>query len=184
MRLLRDIADVLTFMVLILGLLFALLFFGVRFVGITPYGVTSNSMAPMYPEGSVIYVGETVPEEIQKGEVLTFYMTEGGIASHQVCENDVENQFFRTQGINNHDEKGNILQDAEPVPYDKVIGKVLFGIPYLGWAHEELTTPPGLYYAIGSIALVIILNCAVSILEAVTNRKHEKQEEKERERKR
>lgn len=179
MRLLRDIADVLTFMLLILGLLFALLFFGVRFVGITPYGVMSNSMAPMYPEGSVVYVGETVLEEIKVGEVLTFYMVEGVVASHQVCENDVENQLFRTQGINNHDENGNILQDAEPVPYDKVIGKVLFGIPYLGMLHEYLTTPPGLYYAVGSIAFVIVLNCVVSILEAITNRKFKKQEANE-----
>lgn len=179
MRILRDIADLLTFVLLILGILFAILFFGVRLVGITPYGVTSNSMAPLYPQGSVIYVKETEPTEIQEGDVLTFYMTEHIVASHQVCENDTENQWFRTQGINNHDEKGNILQDAEPVTYDSVIGKVLFGIPYLGFLHEYLTTPPGLYYAIGSIAFVIILNGAVSILEAIANRKYKRQEAKE-----
>lgn len=176
MRILRDVADVLTFVLLILGMLFAVAFFGVRVIGITPYCVSSNSMAPLYPQNTVIYVGQVELEEIQVGDVLTFHMTDGIVASHQVYENDVEKRLFRTQGINNHDENGNILQDAEPVPYERVIGKVIFGIPYLGLVHEYLTTPPGLYYALASIAFVIVLNGAVSVLEAVKNKREKTQE--------
>lgn len=177
MRVLRLISDILTYTVLIAGLLFGILFFGVRLFHITPYGVTSNSMAPLYPQGSVIFVGKTEPEKIQVDDVLTFYLSDGVVASHQVFENNVEEQYLRTQGINNHDENGNIIQDANPVPYENVIGKVLFGVPYLGWIHKYITTPPGLYYAIGSIALVIIINCAVSALETIKEKK-EKEEEK------
>lgn len=170
MRIVQDIVDVFTLVLIILGILFAGLFFGVRLFGITPYNVTSNSMAPLYPQGSVIYVAVTEPEQMKEGEVITFTMGENLVASHQVYENDVTNQQIRTQGINNHDENGNILQDAEPVPYANVLGKVVFGIPFLGIIHEFLTTPPGLYYAIGMLAFAVLLNCVVS-MAAGANRK-------------
>lgn len=94
-------------------------FGGVRLFGLTPYMVTSGSMEPEYPVGSLIYVKEVPPEQIDVGDVITFRLTDGQtVATHQVYEADRAQEEFRTQGINNRDSEGNILHDAEPVKTD------------------------------------------------------------------
>ena len=67
------------------------------------------------------------------------------IATHQVYEIDRQNQEFKTQGINNKDEKGSIIHDAEPVKFSSLIGKPVFCIPYLGYIVSLIKEPPGIY---------------------------------------
>ena len=105
--------------VLIVLILLLAAFGGVRLAGLTPYMVTSGSMEPEYPVGSLIYVKDVPPEEIVEGDVITFRLTDGRtVATHQVYEVDREQEQFRTQGINNRDSEGNILHDAEPGYYE------------------------------------------------------------------
>lgn len=107
-------------------------FGGVRLFGLTPYMVTSGSMEPEYPVGSLIFVKEVPPEQIDVGDVITFRLTDGQtVATHQVYEADRAQEEFRTQGINNRDSEGNILHDAEPVKYTSVLGCPVTVIPYL-----------------------------------------------------
>lgn len=132
-------------------------FGGVRLFGLTPYMVTSGSMEPEYPVGSLIYVKEVPPEQIDVGDVITFRLTDGQtVATHQVYEADRAQEEFRTQGINNRDSEGNILHDAEPVKYTSVLGCPVTVIPYLGYyidGTDSFTVPeeaedgeaPGLY---------------------------------------
>ncbi len=109
-------------------------FGGVRLFGLTPYMVTSGSMEPEYPVGSLIYVKEVPPEQIDVGDVITFRLTDGQtVATHQVYEADRAQEEFRTQGINNRDSEENILHDAEPVKYTSVLGCPVTVIPYLGY---------------------------------------------------
>lgn len=109
-------------------------FGGVRLFGLTPYMVTSGSMEPEYPVGSLIFVKEVPPEQIDVGDVITFRLTDGQtVATHQVYEADRAQEEFRTQGINNRDSEGNILHDAEPVKYTSVLGCPVTVIPYLGY---------------------------------------------------
>lgn len=126
-----------------------------KFIGLQPYVVTSGSMEPKYPVGSLIYVEKVEAEEISVGDAITFYLqgTET-IATHQVYEIDRQQRQFRTQGINNRDQQGNILQDALPVDYDSVIGRAIFCIPYLGTVNRFCTTAPGSYVLIGLAFLV------------------------------
>ena len=115
--------------------------------GIKTFVVTSGSMEPMYPVGSLIYVKKVAPETIHVGEAITFYMDKDGtVATHQVYEIEQSKKQFRTQGINNRDEKGNILQDALPVLYDNLIGKPIWCIPRLGNLKRFCTTAPGCYW--------------------------------------
>lgn len=100
-------------------------FGGVRLFGLTPYMVTSGSMEPEYPVGSLIFVKEVPPEQIDVGDVITFRLTDGQtVATHQVYEADRAQEEFRTQGINNRDSEGNILHDAEPVKYSQLPEKL------------------------------------------------------------
>lgn len=122
-------------------------------LGYKAYVVTSGSMEPMYPVGSLILVKAVPAEEIAVGDVITFYMKNTDIvATHQVYEMDREQKVFFTQGINNRDSKGNILHDAAPVGFDFLIGKPVACIPYLGSVSRFCTAAPNNYILLGLAA--------------------------------
>ena len=137
-------------------------FGGVRLFGLTPYMVTSGSMEPEYPVGSLIYVKEVPPEQIDVGDVITFRLTDGQtVATHQVYEADRAQEEFRTQGINNRDSEGNILHDAEPVKYTSVLGCPVTVIPYLGYVNRFCTTAPGVYILIGGAVAILVISLLI-----------------------
>ncbi len=154
--------NVISGLILIVLLVLLAVFGGVRLLGLTPYMVTSGSMEPEYPVGSLIYVKERPAAEIEPGDVITFYLEDGRtVATHQVYEADREAEEFRTQGINNRDSEGNILHDAEPVKYSSVIGCPVAVIPYLGYINRFCTTAPGVYILIGIAAAVLIVSVII-----------------------
>ena len=133
-----------------------LAFAATRLFGVQPYVVASGSMEPEYPTGSLIYVREVPAEQIQTGQAITFVIPDTELtATHQVREIDRVNRQFYTQGINNRDEQGTILPDAEPVPFDCLIGVPVACIPVLGVINRFCTTAPGLYLLLGSLVLVV-----------------------------
>lgn len=66
--------------------LFAVLLIGVRLFGVQVYSVISGSMEPEYPVGSLIYVKEVKPSEVQVGDVITFVLSNKTPATHRVIE--------------------------------------------------------------------------------------------------
>lgn len=137
---------------------FVLLFALPALFGIKPYVVTSGSMEPKFKVGSIAYVKKTKEADIKVGDTITFYMKNSNIvATHEVYEVDKKNLLFRTQGINNKDDNGNVIHDANPVLYKDVIGKAIFCIPYLGIIYEFVLKSPGLYIILGiTIGAVLI----------------------------
>lgn len=159
MKTLMTIWNVLATALLVLALLLVIAFAGLRLVGLTPYVVTSGSMEPLYPVGSIVYVQEAAPEEVQPGDSITFHLSSGSIATHQVWQVDAQERTFRTQGINNLDGNGEIIHDAAPVPFDDLIGKPVLCVPGLGCVYELLQKPAGM--------CVVALVVALAILSAV-----------------
>lgn len=132
-----------------------------KILGLKTYVVTSGSMIPKYPIGSMIYVKNTNIETIKVGDAITFYVDGSNIvATHEVYKID-KNKFY-TQGINNLDETGNIIHDALPVSQNNIIGKPIFCIPYIGYINRFVTTSPGLYIM---IAFTILMVCALLAFE-------------------
>jgi len=115
-------------------------------------------MEPLYPTGSLIYVKDVDPNVIKEKDAITFYMGNTNVvATHQVYEINKENNYFRTQGINNKDDKGNIIHDAQPVAFSSLIGKPILCIKYLGYINRLIATPPGIYiFLIFTIFIVLI----------------------------
>lgn len=154
--------NIFTTILLVAAALLAAAFLLPRVFGIQLYMVTSGSMEPEYPVGSLIYVQKVEPEEIQVGDVITFIMpgSDDTAATHQVREIDSANEQVYTQGINNRDQDGNILPDAAPVPYRSIIGKPMLCVPVLGHVNRFCTTSPGMFVILGVLVAVI----GVSIL--------------------
>ena len=141
--------------------LFAVLLIGVRLFGVQVYSVISGSMEPEYPVGSLIYVKEVKPSEVQVGDVITFVLSNKTPATHRVIAIDKDNQLFYTQGDANYqinDETGEkVYMEDPPVHFNYLIGKPVFKIPVLGYIAYYIQHPPGMYIAIAAGAILLIL---------------------------
>lgn len=148
-------------MLVCVAMLFAFAISGVRLFGIQIYGVLTGSMEPAYPTGSLIYVKEVEPTELQVRDVITFNMS-GTTATHRIIEivQDDGTLRFRTKGDANDE------PDASLVSAYNVIGKVVLGVPKMGYVAQWVQSPPGLYIAIGVCVLLIVF---VFVTDDMTN---------------
>lgn len=141
--------------------LFAVLLIGVRLFGVQVYSVISGSMEPEYPVGSLIYVKEVKPSEVQVGDVITFVLSNKTPATHRVIAIDKDNQLFYTQGDANYqinEETGEkVYMEDPPVHFNYLIGKPVFKIPVLGYIAYYIQHPPGMYISIAAGAILLIL---------------------------
>ena len=151
----RRFLTILSDVVIALLLVFVIAFAGVRLAGLTPYAVLSGSMEPELPVGSLIYVREVDPATIEVGDAVTFVNDSGQVVTHQAFEVDEATLEIGTQGINNRSTDGEILHDAEPVSFDRVLGVPVACVPYLGYVNAWVTSAPGILVII-ALAIAII----------------------------
>jgi len=118
--------------------------------------VKSGSMEPHIKTGSVVFVSPR--KEYNIGDVITFAgrgNTESS-TTHRIA--DIEdangNKSFITKGDANN------ANDTNTVSSENVIGKVLFSVPYFGYAVAAAKQPLG-------FALLIIVPAALIIIEEV-----------------
>lgn len=153
---LKKIWNTVTTLAVILVVILAILLVGVRLAGFDVFSVLSGSMEPTYHVGSLIYVKETNPEDLQPGDTITFMVNETTVVTHRIAgvvpdETDPDTLWFRTKGDANESE------DTALVHCRNVIGKAVFSIPYLGFVASYIQQPPGLYVALGCSAVLLIL---------------------------
>lgn len=155
----KRILNLFTYAFLSIEIILVILFTLPNIFSIKTYVVTSGSMEPKLPVGSLIYVKKVDSNTLTKDDAITFYMENSKIvATHKIYDINTKDNTFITYGINNKDEKGNIIKDVNPVTKDRVIGKVIFCIPYLGYINMYLTTKPGIYIVLIVTILVIGLS--------------------------
>ncbi|MFV0525614.1 MAG: signal peptidase I [Acidimicrobiales bacterium] len=102
-----------------------------RAAGATPYTITTGSMAPAYPPGTLIVVRPVAPLEVSVGDVITVQLESGRetlvthrvVGVHQSLDGRVR---FQTQG------DANGTPDAELRLPVQLRGKVWYAIPAIG----------------------------------------------------
>ncbi len=99
--------------------------------------VLTGSMEPVLPVGSVVYIQKQIAYD--KGSIITFQNTEGKNVTHRIADIAFTDKgtVYRTKGDANQKE------DASVVPSDKVTGKVIFSLPYVGNIIHFLNQPQG-----------------------------------------
>lgn len=132
-----------------------------KMFGCEVYAVVSGSMEPAIPVGSIVYVKDAEPQEIQAEDVIAFY---GGpesqtIITHRVVENQVIMGSFITKGDANEE------KDMNPIDYEQFLGKVSFSIPGLGMIAQLLTSPSGKIGAAAMIVLAAVLHVLADVIE-------------------
>ena len=158
-KVINTVSTILVTLVVIL----ALLLVAPRFFGIDTYVVISGSMEPEFKTGGLIYTTKKVdPANIEIGDAITFKMSESTIATHRVIDIVDDNGVpkFQTKG------DANEAPDANLVPYENVIGRALFDIPYLGLVANYIQNPPGLYFAAaGGVILILLVFMSDMLIE-------------------
>ena len=134
----------------------ALLLVGVRLFGLQVFMVLSGSMEPTFETGSLIYVKEVDPYELQPRDVITYMLDEDTVATHRIVgivvdEEDPTVIRFRTKG------DANDAEDAMLVHYKNVLGTPVFTIPKLGYVSNYIQNPPGTYITISGAAVLLLL---------------------------
>jgi len=151
-RLMKILGNILftLFMIIMIGLIFITA--QSRFTGMEPslfshrlYIVDSGSMSPTINIDSMIVVKEFAPQQIKEGDIITYYGSNNSVkVTHRVMEVQGQGQSFITKG------DANETNDPMPLEGQRVIGKVVFTIPFIGMMFRFLSTIQGII----SLALV------------------------------
>ena len=123
--------------------------------GYSMYIVQTPSMAPTIIPGDLVIVKNTNPEDIKKGDIITFKGAEQGyLFTHRVYDvkkyNNIE---FVTKG------DGNETVDPSIASSNQVVGKLSFTIPYIGYVitYMQDNWPLILMLIIGITILIMLL---------------------------
>jgi signal peptidase len=109
--------------------------------------VLSGSMEPSISTGDVVVVGDASPNSIEERDVITYRRSGADTpTTHRVVEITEQGgePAFVTKG------DANDQPDPSPVPASRLIGVVVFTIPYIGYVVEFVNT------TMGFVALVVV----------------------------
>lgn len=112
--------------------------------------VLTGSMEPALPIGSMVYVAQANPAQLQEGDIVVFKRG-GETITHRVVSNHTTEGELITKGDANED------VDLAPVAYSSVQGKVAFDAPWLGDILSAVSTTVGKIYLIGAAACGVML---------------------------
>ncbi|MBD5515734.1 MAG: signal peptidase I [Lachnospiraceae bacterium] len=128
-----------------------------RLSGYEIYEIVSGSMEPEIPVGSVIYVKNVQPEDIEEEDVIAFWSGSTVIA-HRVRQNKVVEGEFVTKG------DANAAEDLRAVSYSELIGRVVYHFPVAGHLMALYTSNVGKIYVILFAACGVMLNMLAGCL--------------------
>ena len=138
---------------------------------LTTISTLTESMKPTIEPGDVIMLKKVNEEDIEEGDVISFYNYARGQNAqgetvwvkirivHRLIEIDEETGAYITQGDNNasidtiYDENGNITD----LTYDQVIGAYVFRLPLIGTIVSGLRNPVLVGLLIVNITIVVVI---------------------------
>lgn len=110
-------------------------------LGYSVFRVMTGSMEPEIREDSLLVVEKTPPEDIEPGDVISFFspdpMLEGAVNTHRVVRIEKENGRIRfiTKG------DANVIEDTYPTDASALVGRVVFKSYGLGKVVSLLSNP-------------------------------------------
>lgn len=122
------------------------------------YAVLSGSMSPAFKTGSIVVTEPVHPADVRAGDIITFSSgnNSGVYTTHRVISVKRGTRMeFTTKGDANN------IPDPLPVYGENIAGRLVFSIPYAGYA---------IYYArtkLGLILLVILPGTAFVCAEFI-----------------
>lgn len=129
-----------------------------RLMGMRCFAVTSGSMEPALPVGTLVLTEAVSFDAIREQDVLTFSSQDGqSFFTHRVTAVDAQAKLLYTKG------DANAYGDPAPTAYAYVAGRVSLSIPYLGYVKILFSS----VYTYMVMAAAILLYLAVLTITAV-----------------
>lgn len=147
------------------------------FLGFKPNIVLSDSLQDTFAVGDLEISKKVDPATLAAGDIITFRSIDpanyGSVVTHKIREvTTYEGGLaFVTYGTTTG------VDDAYPVPADRVLGKYVFRLPKMGYFFEFLTTPAGYVTLILLPFLVLIGLRAVRFVRLARQYRAEQREE-------
>ena len=141
--------------VILIPILTALTLLMPRLIGYSEYSIVSGSMEPDYPVGSLVFVKETSPESIKRGDVITYEKADTAV-THRVVANNSSKRQLITKG------DANKINDPYPISYEQIKGIVIECIPKAGAYIEYAKSTKGM------VMLIILVAAGFGMIIAST----------------
>lgn len=124
-----------------------------RAAGYQTFFITTGSMDPVIPTGSLAYFKSTDPASVKVGEVIAYLNNDGIIVVHRVKKNEPDKGYLFCKGDNNY------FIDQDRILYENVLGIYGGFIPGVGKLMYFMHSPVGkiLLAVIGASAGVLIV---------------------------
>jgi signal peptidase I len=115
--------------ILTMVLCMALIWFAVGIFPIHPVMIATGSMRPIIEPGDVAIIAKTTDKNIRIGDIIEYRKANAVNIVHRVIKIDDSGgrKTFITKGDANN------APDSDPVLPENVVGKMLTGIPKIGW---------------------------------------------------
>ena len=107
--------------------------------------VVSGSMEPTIKKGDLIIIN-TKNKKYKKNDIVTFYDVNGAFVTHRIVE--IKDDEMITKGDAND-------SNDDPTKLDKIVGKFVYKIPFLGMLFQSFKNP----FMLTIIMLIGILFC-------------------------
>jgi signal peptidase len=108
-----------------------------KMAGATPLTVLTQSMEPLYPPGSLLYVRPVKTDDIKVGDVITYQIESGksDVISHRVIGINAAANGKRTFVL-----KGDNNASADPAAVipAQIKGRLWYSVPLLGWVNSAV----------------------------------------------
>lgn len=151
-KILKVIGDILLGILILVALTFFVSFLPIK-NNYKLFTVMSGSMEPKIKTGSVIFSQPSATYTV--GDVITFNTNNASvkkdITTHRIASETTKDgqAAFITKGDANNG------SDSQTVKKDQIVGKYLFGIPYVGYLLGYIKTLPGLIVIIVIAAIIV-----------------------------
>ena len=171
MKMVKTVWSAISTVLVVAVVLLAGALIGARVFGIQVYAVLSGSMEPTIQTGALVYVKPAQAEEIQTGDVITFSVGDGVIATHRVVDvtQSGGRPAFRTKG------DANRVEDSRTITADELVGKVILSIPRMGTFMEYIQSKQGRMVAIAAGVLLVVFVALPDLLFPAEKKPKEKE---------
>ncbi len=162
-------------------------------LGLNFFNVTSGSMEPTLPVGSMVYAGKYKIEDLKKDDIITFKVRDDetgavSVVTHRIAEviKDEETKKYDVDGEEKEKQvvkyefvtKGdaNNTVDLWTVPAGNVIGLYQWHVPFVGYVTNFSQTGKGFILLVIIPAVILIVWELASLITNIKNHYQEKAE--------
>jgi signal peptidase len=137
----EKILQVIKYVILISVLIYSLIILSIfilPLVNLNPLSVNSDNMEPNYTVGDLVLIREIDITKIYSDDVIAYTSYEGKYAYDisRILKKNIEKRHFEVRDDNNP-------EATSEVSYVRVLGKVVYDIPYIGYVNNFISETRG-----------------------------------------